>query len=60
MPAGTYAEKLASAHPDAFIVLCGAPIGTAGPTGDVAHVADREAAVTLVHWLMGSDQGGGK
>lgn len=58
VPAGTYAERLADLHPGALVVLCGAPLGTAGPTGDVAHVADREAAMSLVHWLMGSEHGG--
>ena len=58
VPAGAYAGRLAGAHPGSFVVLCGAPLGAAGPTGEVAHVVDRAAAVTLINWLMGFDQGG--
>lgn len=51
IPAGTYAEKLASRHPDAFVVLSAA-LGTAGPTGEVATVRDRGAALCLIDWLL--------
>lgn len=43
---GTYAERLAQAHPDIFVLLAGASFGCAG--GEVAHAATREQAVDLV------------
>lgn len=56
VPVGTYAEHLAAVHQDAFIILCGAPIGASGPTGEVAHVGDRTAATELIGWFMGRDR----
>jgi hypothetical protein len=53
-PAGLYAEKLAARHPDCFVVLCGAPLSLSGPTGEVAHVPDRVAAIQLMEWLAAS------
>jgi hypothetical protein len=50
-PAGTYAEKLASRHPDCFVVLCGAPVGLSGTSGEVAHVSDRPGAIQLLEWV---------
>jgi hypothetical protein len=52
LPAGAYAERLAAAHPDTFVVLCGAPDGTSGPSGDVTHVSSRAAAKELIAWSM--------
>jgi hypothetical protein len=52
VPAGTYAERIASVHPESFVILCGAPVGTAGPSGEVAHVATRAAAEKLIGWIL--------
>jgi hypothetical protein len=51
VPAGTYAERLAKANLETFVILCGAPIGRAGPTGEVAHVRDRAAALEMLRWV---------
>lgn len=49
LPAGTYAEELARLHPSCFVVLCnGSQVGTAGASGEVAHVHDDVAALELV------------
>lgn len=51
LPAGNYAEKLAARHPDAFVILV-APVGLAGPTGEVTSVSSRERALDLVGWTL--------
>lgn len=52
LPAGAHAEKLAARHPDAFVVLA-ACSGTAGPTGEVTSVPDRDVAVELLERALG-------
>jgi hypothetical protein len=49
IPAGTYAEGLASLHPDTQVILCGVPEGSGGTTGDVT-VCDR-GALPMVEFL---------
>lgn len=51
IPAGSYAEKLAARHPSTFVILV-APVGLAGPTGEVTSVSSRERALDLVGWTL--------
>ena len=48
---GPYAGYLQRDQPEAFVIVCGAPVGPSGPTGEVAHVSDREEAIELLRWL---------
>lgn len=49
LQAGTYAEELARLHPSCFVVLRdGSRVGTAGPSGEVAHVRNDIAALQFV------------
>ena len=52
--AGSYAERLASLHPELFVVLAGASTADAGPSPNVAHARDKEVAVSLITTLWGS------
>lgn len=45
---GTYADRLARAHPDAVILLAGVPEGYAGGDGEVIQTDTRDQAVDLV------------
>lgn len=51
---GTYAERLQSMHPGCAVILCGAPQGPAGPSGDVAHATSVGSALALLHAGMTS------
>ena len=51
--AGDYAQDLASAHPDLFVLLAGAPEGQVGASSSVAHARDRAEAVELIRTLWG-------
>lgn len=44
--AAVYGARLACAHPETLVLLCGAPEG-AGATGDAVCVKDREVAVDV-------------
>ena len=44
--AAAYASRLALAHPESLVLLCGVAEG-AGPTGDAVCVNDRETAVNV-------------
>lgn len=50
--AGAYAERLQRAHPKTLVLLAGAPVGTSGPTGEVAQVADRDSGLDIVRSLL--------
>ncbi len=49
---GSYAERLQRSHPDCTVILCGAPEGAAGPTGEVAHATSARSALALLHALV--------
>lgn len=51
VPSGEYAERLAVAHPDCFVILCGAPEGRSGPTGEVAQALSAHAAMWMLRGL---------
>lgn len=45
---GSYAEYLQREHPEAVVILCGAPVGLSGPTGEVAVAETRTDALRLL------------
>jgi len=47
-PAGDYAERFARAYPELPVILCGAPEGSSGATGEVTHVENRAAVADLL------------
>ncbi|HEU4480595.1 MAG TPA: hypothetical protein VFS18_01810 [Actinomycetota bacterium] len=49
IPAGVYAERVAAMHPGGLVLLCGAPEGAGGPTGDVT--ATPEDALSIIESL---------
>lgn len=53
---GTYAEHLQRAHPDCKVILCGAPEGVAGPTGEVALSTNSWSVLALLHALFADRQ----
>ena len=55
--AGTYAGRLADVHSDLFVVLAG-DSPDAGPSPEVAHVRDRDMAISLIAsmWVTRSDR----
>lgn len=46
--AGDYAESLQRAHPDCKVILCGAPEGGSGATGEVLLAPTTQSALALV------------
>lgn len=48
MPAGDYAERLSRAYPGLPVILCGAPEGRCGPTGELTHVGTRAGALEVL------------
>lgn len=54
--AGEYAERLQRAHPRDHVVLCGAPEGCAGPTGEVATVTTHREALYVLTRLLRSQR----
>ena len=54
---GTYAERLQRMHPDCTVILCGAPEGAAGPSGEVAHATSARSALALLHALVSNQPG---
>ena len=48
VPAGKYAEDLQRRHVGAHVLLCGAPIGRSGPTGEVSVLEDRREALFII------------
>jgi hypothetical protein len=52
--AGAYAESLQRGHPQTHVVLCGAPEGFSGPTGEVGLVADHRQALFVLTRLLRS------
>lgn len=54
--AGDYAERLQRAHPDCTVVLCGAPEGSTGPTGEVLTASGVGSVLTLLQMVFGSDK----
>jgi hypothetical protein len=46
--AGDYAESLQRAHPDCRVILCGAPEGAAGATGEILLAPTKRSAIDLV------------
>lgn len=49
-----YAELLQKTHPGCTVILCGAPEGEAGPTGDVISVTNTASALVLLDALVAS------
>lgn len=45
---GEYATRLARAHPACFVILCGAPLGASGYTGEVAHATNARSALAIL------------
>ncbi|HYI46451.1 MAG TPA: hypothetical protein VE174_13420 [Actinomycetota bacterium] len=58
IPSGEYAEGLQRNHPGAHVLLCGAAIGSAGPTGEVATTEDRQQALLVLTRLLRSRREG--
>lgn len=52
IPSGEYAEALQRRYPGAFVVLCGAPVGASGPTGETAVAADRNRALFVLTRIL--------
>lgn len=52
IPVGIYSERLQRAHPETLVLLVGAPVGSSGPTGEVAGVLDRASALDIVRSLL--------
>ena len=50
IPAGTYASHLASRHPRSLVLLCGAPEGSVGATGEAVGVVDRRTALSAARY----------
>jgi hypothetical protein len=48
---GPYAELLQRDHPETLVIVCGAPLGRSGPSGEVCHVSHREEALDAMRWL---------
>jgi hypothetical protein len=55
IPAGEYAEALQRHHPETHVMLCGAPVGSAGPTGEIARATDRHQALYVLTRLLRRD-----
>jgi len=51
---GEYAEDLQRSHPDTHVLICGAAIGSAGPTGEVTTTEDRQQALFVLTRLLRS------
>jgi hypothetical protein len=49
---GEYAEALQRRHPEAHVILWGAPVGGAGPTGEIATTETRRQALSVLTRLL--------
>jgi hypothetical protein len=49
---GDYAERLQAAHPACKVILCGAPEGYSGPTGEVLVAPTTQNALDLVRSFL--------
>jgi hypothetical protein len=51
VPAADYAAELADRHPETLPILCGAPEGTSGATGDSTQAPSTIAAIEMLRQL---------
>lgn len=56
VPSGDYAKRLQRAHPECKVILCGAPEGSAGASGEVIHAAHTSSALLLLRELAAHDR----
>ncbi len=52
---GNYTEKLQAAHPTCKVILCGAPEGHSGPTGEVLGAPSTQDALGFVRRFLSGE-----